>query len=282
MEPDPTGSASGQSKLRFDANLKWLFTEFPFEQRFAAAATHGFEAVEVPAPYEYPTPALRQLLANAGLQLVLINSPGGEAGSPTAYGTACNPDHVAKFRAGVPLALEYAIALNVPYIHLMAGVVPDSVTYDVAYATYLENLAWAAEQAAQTDVTLLVEVINQRDVPGFVLRSQRQAVDAIETVGSSRVRLMFDIYHCQHNGGSVTAQWRELSPFVGHIQVADTPDRHEPGTGELRWEFLFGEIADRGYDGWIGCEYRPSSDTASSLGWRDRFAFTRDDTRHPT
>ena len=282
MEANPTGSPGSRSKLRFDANLKWLFTEFPFEERFAAAANHGFEAVEVPAPYSYPTRTVRQLLDDAGLYLVLVNSPGGEAGSPMEFGTACNPDYLEEFRAGVLLALEYATALGAPYIHLMAGIVPDCVPYDVAYATYLDNLAWAAEQAAQTDVTLLVEVMNQRDIPGFVLRSLRQAVDAIETVGSRRVRLMFDIYHCQVNEGSVTTRWRELSPLIGHIQVADSPDRREPGTGELCWQFLFGEIAAKGYDGWVGCEYRPSMDTASTLGWLDRFAFVPDDTKQPT
>ena len=282
MERDPTGSASGRSKLRFDANLQWLFTELPFEERFAAAATYGFRAVEVPVPYSYRTPTLGHLLADAGLHLVLINSPGGEAGLPTEYGTACNPEQVAEFRAGIPRALEYATALSVPYIHLMAGIVPDSVPYNVAYATYVENLAWAADEAAQTDVTLLVEVLNQHDVPGFVLRSQQQAVDAIERVGNSRVRLMFDIYHCQRNEGSVMTRWRELLPMIGHIQVADAPDRHEPGTGELPWERLFGEIAARGYDGWIGCEYRPSVDTASSLRWRDRLAFVSEDTNQPT
>jgi hydroxypyruvate isomerase len=274
VEPTATGSASDRSELRFDANLKWLFTEFPFERRFVAAATHGFEAVEVTAPYPYPAQILRQLLADAGLQLVLINSPGGETGSPTAYGSACHPADVAQFRAGVALALEYATALNSPYVHLMAGVVPDSVPYDLAYATYLENLAWAAEQASQTDVRLLVEVLNQRDVPGYLLRSQQQAVHAIQTVGNSRVRLTFDIYHCQVNEGDVTTRWRELWPLVGHIQVGDSPGRHEPGTGELCWDFLFGEIAAQGYNGWIGCEYRPSVDTASGLGWRDRYAFT--------
>jgi hydroxypyruvate isomerase len=160
--------------------------------------------------------------------------------------------------------------------------VPDSVRYEVAYGTYLDNLAWAAQQAAHSDVTILVEVLDQRTAPGFVLRSQRQAVHAIQTVGDSRVRQTFDIYHCQRNEGDVTTLWRELLPWIGHIQVADTPDRHEPGTGELRWEFLFDEIAARGYNGWIGCEYQPSIDTPSSLGWRNRFASTLDDTKKQT
>jgi hydroxypyruvate isomerase len=257
--------------LRFDANLKWLFTEVPFERRCAAAAEHGFAAVEIAAPYSHSIKALRRWLADAGVCLVLINSPGGGPGSPTAYGSACHPAAIAEFRAGAQLALEYATALEAPFVHLMAGVAPGEVPYETAYLTYLENLAWSAEQAAQAGVTLLVEVINQRDVPGFVLRSLGQAAAAIEAVGSPRVRLLFDIYHCQVNEGDVTTRWRELARLASHIQLADAPDRSEPGTGELNWDHLLGEVGGSGYDGWIGCEYRPTRDTASSLAWRQRY-----------
>jgi hydroxypyruvate isomerase len=257
--------------LRFDANLKWLFTEVPFERRFAAAAEHGFTAVEIAAPYAHTVRSLRRWLAEAGVSLVLINSPGGEPRSPTSYGSACHPGAVAKFRAGVQLALEYAAALDAPFIHLMAGVAPSEVPYEVSCQTYLENLAWSAEQAETTNVTLLIEVINQRDAPGFVLKSLGQAAAAIEAVRSSRVRLLFDFYHCQVNEGDVTTRWRQLAPLTGHIQVADVPDRSEPGTGELNWDHLLGEIARSGYGGWIGCEYQPARDTASSLAWRQRY-----------
>jgi hydroxypyruvate isomerase len=258
--------------LRFDANVKWLFTELPFEHRFAAAAQHGFDAVEIPAPYAYPASTLTQWLADAGLLLVLINSPGGEPGSPSAYGNACHPGSLAEFRAGFELALEYATALPTRLIHLMAGVVPPEVPHERAKATYLENLAWAAQAARATDITILVEVLNQRDAPGFVLRSLAEAAEAISAAGGAQSRLLFDVYHVQVNQGDPTTRWRELSPIVGHVQIADSPGRHEPGTGELRWDYLFGEIAAAGYDGWIGCEYRPIADTASSLGWRDAYA----------
>jgi hydroxypyruvate isomerase len=265
---EPVRASAG---LRFDANLKWLFTEVPFERRCAAAAEHDFAAVEIAAPYPHPITSLRRWLADAGVSLVLINSPGGGPGSPTAYGSACHPAAVAEFRAGTQLALEYATALGAPFIHLMAGVAPGEVPYETAYRTYLENLAWSAEQAAQAEVTLLVEVINQRDVPGFVLRSLGQAAAAIEAVGSPWVRLLFDIYHCQVNEGDVTTRWRELAPLASHIQLADAPDRREPGTGELNWDHVLGEIGRSGYGGWVGCEYRPTQDTASSLAWRQRF-----------
>ena len=263
--------ATAQGGLRFDANLKWLFTDLPFERRFAASAEQGFEAVEIPAPYPYPTDRLRKWLAEADLQLVLINSPGGEAGSPTAYGNACHPDAVSEFRAGFELALEYATALDTPLVHLMAGVVPESVPHDLAKGTYLENLGWAADQAGQTEVTILVEVLNQRDVPGFVLRSLAEGAAAIAEAGGSQTLMLFDFYHAQVNEGDLTTKWRELSSIVGHVQVGDTPDRHEPGTGELCWDYLFGEIAEV-YDGWIGCEYQPATDTASGLGWRQKYA----------
>jgi hydroxypyruvate isomerase len=275
----PTGRAP---RLRFAANLKWLFTELPFEKRFDAAAAAGFAAVEVTAPYGHAIGELRRWLGNAGVRMVLANTPGGEDGSNTFYGLACHPESVAEFRAGIPLAIEYAVALDVPAVHMMAGVVPDGVPYDVGYATYLENLVWAAEQAAETDIMLVVEVLNQRNVPGFVLRSERQAVEAIDATGLAGIRLLFDVYHVQVNEGDVTTLWRELSPLVGHVQIGDPPGRHEPGTGELRWDFLFDEIAASGFDGWIGCEYRPSTtDTSLSLGWYRRFAPARDTSERP-
>jgi hydroxypyruvate isomerase len=265
--PDPGAAQS----LRFDANLKWLCTEVAFERRCAAAAELGFAAVEIAAPYAYPVTSLRHWLAEAGVSLVLINSPGGEPGSLAAHGSACHPGAVAEFRSGAQLALEYATALGAPFIHLMAGVAPDDVPYERSYQTYLDNLAWCAEQAAKTEVTLLVEVINQRDVPGFVLRSLGQAAAVIQAVGSPAVRLLFDVYHCQVNEGDVTTRWRELATLTGHIQVADAPDRSEPGTGELNWDHLLGEISGSGYAGWVGCEYRPTRDTSSSLAWRQRY-----------
>jgi hydroxypyruvate isomerase len=264
-----TGSSS---PLRFDANLKWLFTEVEFEQRFDRAAQAGFRAVEFPAPYEYPSSVLNKYLRDAGLRQVLINSPAGPEDSPDRHGSACIPALTAKFRDGLLRAVEYATDLGATVIHVMGGVRPDEVSSDAAFATYVANVAWAADQAAGTGVTLVLEAINQRDAPGFVLQSIDQAADVVRAVGSPHVALLFDVYHCQVSRGDLTTRLRELLPLTGHIQVADVPDRTEPGTGEIAWGHIFAEIGNAGYAGWIGCEYRPAADTAGGLGWLRRFA----------
>ena len=258
--------------LRLDANLKWLFTELPFEQRFDAAAQAGFTAVEFPSPYEYPAEQLIRRLADAGLRQILLNTPTGPPDGPTRSGCACQPDRVAEFRNGLLSALDYATALDVPIVHVMGGIQPPDVPRDQAFATYVANLAWAVAQAEQTGVTLVLEAINRRDVPGFVLESLEQADGVVQAIGSDRLALLFDVYHCQVGQGDVATRWRRLYPRVAHVQIGDAPDRTEPGTGELNWEFLFGEIARTGYTGWIGCEYHPVADTAAGLAWRDRYS----------
>jgi hydroxypyruvate isomerase len=158
-------------------------------------------------------------------------------------------------------------------VHVLGGIRPDGISPDLAFATYTANLAWAAEQAAGLPVTLVLEAINRRDVPGFVLGSLEQAAAVVHAVGSERVRLLFDIYHCQVGQGDVTTRLETLLPLVAHVQVADAPRRTEPGTGELAWDFVFGTLRRLGYPGWIGCEYQPVAGTVDGLGWRERFGF---------
>lgn len=256
--------------LRLDANLKWLFTELPFEERFDAAAAAGFTAVEFASPYEYDHAELRARLAGAGLEQILINTPAGARASPTRAGSACLPSAVSEFRAGLLSALEYAEALGARLIHVMGGVVPDDVRWDRAFATYVTNLAWAVEQAASTDVTLVLEAINRRDIPGFVLDSIEQAAAVVETIGSRHLALLFDIYHCQVGQGDVLVRMQNVFPLIGHVQVADAPHRTEPGTGEIGWPAVFGTLSSLGYRGWIGCEYTPVTSTLGGLSWRDR------------
>jgi hydroxypyruvate isomerase len=258
--------------LRFDANLNWLFTEVAFEKRFEQAAQAGFRAVEYPAPYGYSPAVLNKYLRDAGLRQVLINSPAGPVGSPDHHGSACIPDLTATFRDGLLRALEYATGLDTTVIHVMGGVRPDDVSRDAAFATYVTNIAWAAGQAEGTGVTLVLEAINQRDAPGFVLQSIDQAAAVVRAVASRHVGLLFDVYHCQVGQGDLTTRLRELLPLTAHIQVADPPARTEPGTGEIAWEHIFAEIGAAGYAGWIGCEYRPAAGTAEGLGWLRRFA----------
>jgi len=273
--PDATpveGEQHGGAALRLDANLKWLFTEFPFEARFDAAARAGFRGVEYASPYEYDQQELVRRLADAGLEQVLINTPSGPAGSPGRSGFACIPDLIPEFRAGVTTALEYATAIGSPYIHLMGGIRPPDVRWDEAYATFVTNAAWAADQAAGTGVTFLLEAQNQRDAPGFVLESIEQAASIVRAVDAPTLALMFDVYHCQVMQGDVITRLRALFPLIRHVQIADAPLRSEPGTGEINWDAVFGELRALRYPGWIGCEYRPLGDSLAGLAWRDRYS----------
>ena len=248
--------------LRFAANLGWLFTEVPFEQRFERAAKAGFTAVEYPSPYEYAPETLRRWLDDAGLEQILVNSPGG-------YGLACQPDRRAEFRDGFRQALDYAGTLAAQLIHVPAGIRPPDVSRDQAFAHYVANIAWAADKAAGRSVTLTLEAINQRDAPGFLLESVEQAADVVRALRPLPVGLQFDVYHCQVSQGDLTTRLRALLPLIAHLQVADAPGRNEPGTGEIGWRYLFGLIRSLAYEGWIGCEYRPVGDTVEGLRWRE-------------
>jgi hydroxypyruvate isomerase len=253
--------------LRFDANLKWLFTEVPFLDRFKAAADAGFRAVEYAAPYPYPVPELRSRLDDLGLTQVLINTPVGEPGSIGRSGFACLPDHVPEFREGVELALEYATELGAAYVHIVGGIRPPPVSWDRAFARYVANIGWAAERAEGSGVRLLLEAQNKRDAPEFVLAGPHQAAAVAEAVGGDSVGVLFDFYHAHIDQGDVIETYRQLRGSVSHVQVADPPARHEPGTGEIAWRRVFAELRESGYAGWIGCEYQPLGDTAAGLGW---------------
>jgi hydroxypyruvate isomerase len=261
------GAAVG---LKLCANLNWLFTELPLLERFEAAASAGFKGVELLSPYQFPAQAIRARLESAGLEQVLINSNSGNRAAGER-GLACIPGREGEFRASVSQALDYAATLGCKLIHLMAGVQPSDVSHDVATALYTVNLAWAAEQAEAAGVRLVIEAINQRDIPGYYLRTQEQAAAIIGAIGADLVGLQFDIYHCQTAQGDVTRRLEALMPIIAHMQVADVPGRGEPGTGEIGWEFIFGRIRQLGYNGWIGCEYQPKGDTTAGLAWRQRY-----------
>lgn len=253
--------------IRFAANLKWLFTERPLPERFGAAAHAGFAAVECPSPYDNAPDELARRANDAGLEVVLINTPVGLAGSGGTSGYACQPGRRSEFRDGIERALNYACALDCDQIHLMAGIRPEDVPHDVAAATYLQNLEWAAGQAALVGKRLVIEAINQRDVPGFFLRTQEQAAAIVTSLATPAVRMLFDCYHCQVEQGDLTRRLIQHMPLIGHIQIADAPRRSEPGTGETAWPYLFGQLDALGYPGWIGCEYRPLAGTEQGLGW---------------
>ena len=272
---------------RFAANLSMLYNELPFLDRYAAAAADGFKFVEYLFPYAWPAEQLLELLKTHGLQQVLFNAPPGGGDQAAAIesawatgtrGTACLPGHEAEFQAGVLLALRYARVLQCPRVHLMAGLLPAGMAPALAQATYVANLRWAAGQAAAQGVQLLIEPINTRDMPGFFLNYQAQAHAVLAEVGAPNLKVQMDLYHCQVMEGDLASKLRHYLPTggVGHIQIAGVPERHEPDLGEINHAYLFkvlDEVAAAcGWDGFIGCEYRPArgavaGGTSAGLGW---------------
>jgi hydroxypyruvate isomerase len=255
---------------RFCANIGFLFPDIPFLDRFAAAARAGFAGVEFASPYEFTAAELRARLGAAGLSLVLINSPAGNRAAGER-GFACLPGRTGIFRDGVEQALDYATSLDCKLLHVMAGVPAADLPYDTALALYAANLAWAAERALAAGVKLVIEPLNPRDAPGYLLSKQEQGAAIVAAIGHDRIGLQFDIYHCQIAQGDVTTRLAALLPAIEHMQLADVPGRHEPGTGEIGWEYVFRRIDELGYSGWIGCEYAPLGDTVEGLAWRKRY-----------
>jgi hydroxypyruvate isomerase len=272
---------------RFAANLSMLYNELPFLDRFAAAADDGFKYVEFLFPYAWPAEELAALLKRHDLKQVLFNAPPGGGDQPAAIeaawaagtrGTACMPGREAEFKAGVLLGLRYAATLQCPRLHLMAGWVPAGLARAAAHDTYVANLRWAAQAAAAQGVQVLIEPINTRDMPGYFLNLQSQAHAVLAEVGAPNLKVQMDLYHCQIMEGDLAAKLRQYLPTgqVGHIQIAGVPQRHEPDVGEVNYSYLFKVldelIAACGWDGYVGCEYRPArgavpSATSAGLGW---------------
>lgn len=251
---------------RFAANLSMMFNEAPFLDRFALAAKAGFKGVEFLFPYEHPAAEIAARLRDNGLQQVLFNAPAGDFGKGER-GMAAIPGKQAAFRESIKLALEYATTLACPRLHIMAGLKPEGVAHDTLTAVYGANLAYAAEECAKAGVKPIIEPINHRDIPGFFLNTTDQAAAIIAAVGPEKLGMQFDLYHCQITEGDVVKRVEKHLPLIAHMQVADTPGRHEPGTGEVNWPFVFKTIDALGFRGWIGCEYRPAGETLAGLSW---------------
>ena len=262
---------------KFAANLSMLYLELDFLDRFEAAARDGFRAVEYLFPYAHTAPELKARLDANGLQQVLFNAPPGdwERGEK---GLACLPGREADFRAAIGKAAEYAAAIGCPRVHVMAGLAPQGVHRAVLRKTYVANLAWAAGELRGAGVDVLIEPINTRDIPGFFMNRQDEAHAIVREVGAPNLKVQMDLYHCQVVEGDVAMKIREYLPTgrVGHFQIAGVPQRHEPDVGELNYPYLFDVIdevsAQCGWDGWIGCEYRPArgaaaGGTSAGLGW---------------
>lgn len=254
---------------QFSANLSMLFNEVPFMDRFEAAAKAGFKAVEFLFPYAYDAGEIRQQLDRNGLALVLHNLPAGDwdAGE---RGIACHPDRVTEFREGVSQAIHYATALGVPQVNCLAGKTPVGVTDAVLHKTLIENLRFAAAKLKMEGLRLLIEPINTFDIPGFYVSRTAQALDILDEVGADNAYVQYDIYHAQRMEGELAATMQKHLSRIGHIQLADNPGRNEPGTGEINYAFLFAHLDRIGYQGWIGCEYKPATTTHAGLDWRQQ------------
>ncbi len=251
---------------RFAANLSMLFTELDFLDRFEAAARAGFKGVEYLFPYDYEQSQLRERLEQHGLKQVLHNLPAGDWGAGER-GIACHPDRVDEFRAGVEQAIDYASALECKRLNCLAGIAPQGAPRNSLTETLVSNLEFAARKLAEADILLLTEPINTMDVPGFFLCGTQQVLELIDRVGSRNLRVQYDVYHMQVMEGNLARTIKRNLGRIGHIQIADNPGRHEPGTGEINYPFLFAHLDALGYRGWVGCEYKPKVSTEDSLAW---------------
>lgn len=257
--------------LKFCANLSFLFTELPFLERFQAAATAGFTGVEYLSPYEYPPEQIAQCLKAAGLEQVLFNLPAGDWAAGER-GLAVLPEREAEFRASVELAAQYAEALGCRQVHCMAGIIPAGGDEAECRARYVANLRFAADYLAHSGVTVTIEPINSMlDMPGYWLDSVEKALSLLTEIACPNVKLQLDFYHAHIMGAETAAIVDSHFADLAHVQVADAPGRHEPGTGEIDFAVLFEQLQRVGYRGWIGCEYRPQHNTCDGLSWRKAY-----------
>jgi hydroxypyruvate isomerase len=251
---------------RFAANVSMMFTELPFLDRFAAAADAGFQAVEFVSPYEHPPGAIEREAKSAGLIVSLFNLPPGNWGAGDR-GITCHPGRELEFRISVDTALAHAKRFGTENLHAMAGIVPKDIDASQCRATLIENLKYAAEKLAENNITLLLEAINTRDMPGYLVSTQAACHSICLAVDADNLKMQMDCYHMQVMEGDLATKLRQYAALCGHIQIASCPERAEPDLGEIRYEYLFRLIDELGYAGWIGCEYRPATNTLEGLGW---------------
>ena len=256
---------------RFAANLTMLFNEVPFLDRFEKAAAAGFTGVEYLFPYDFAVEELVARLKANNLKQVLHNLPAGNWGAGER-GIAILPERVDEFRAGVDKAITYATALGCPQVNILAGIVPAGADREVLHNTFVNNLKFAAPKIKEAGLKLLIEPINTRDIPGFFLNYTKQAKAIIEEVGSDNLFIQYDIYHMQIMEGDLARTIEANLAQIAHIQLADNPGRNEPGTGEINYPFLFRHLDAIGYEGWVGCEYKPKGETGAGLGWLKELA----------
>ncbi|WP_434772043.1 hydroxypyruvate isomerase [Pseudomonas entomophila] len=252
--------------MRIAANLTLLFTEVDFLSRFEAAAKAGFDGVECQFPYAFDAEQIRERLDRHGLPLVLFNLPAGDW-ARGERGIACHPDRIEEFRTGVHTAIAYAKVLGTKQVNCLAGIRPANLDDALVQRTLIDNLRYAADALQHAGITLLMEMINTRDVPDFYLNHTAQALAIQAEVDNANLLLQYDLYHMQIMEDDLAHTLQTHLSRIGHVQLADTPGRHEPGTGEINYRFLFGHLARIGYQGWIGAEYQPRGHTHEGLGW---------------
>lgn len=252
---------------RFCANISMMFTDVPLPERFARAAAAGFRGVEIQFPYDHDRNLLADRAREAGVEVTLVNLPAGDF-STGVRGIACLPSRVSEFRDGVGRGIEYAKALGAPRMNCLAGIAPPKIDTGKLRETFVSNLRYAAGEFARAGMTLLIEPINTRSIPGFWLRNTGQAAAVIAEAAVPNLKIQYDWFHMQIMEGDLAKTMEAQLPLIGHMQFADVPDRHEPGTGELGFDFLCRWIDRIGYDGWLGAEYVPSvARTEDTLGW---------------
>jgi len=255
---------------QFAANLTMLFHEVPFMERFKKAADSSFKGVEFLFPYAYSAADIKRELDQNQLKLVLHNLPAGDwdAGE---RGIACLPDRIEEFREGVKKAIEYATALGVKQINCLAGKAPSEIDPKLLHDTFVANLKFAADELKKVNIRLLIEPINTFDIPGFFLSKTQQAIQILSDVDSDNLFIQYDIYHAQRMEGELSKTIENNLDKIAHIQLADNPGRNEPGTGEINYAYLFKLLDDLGYKGWVGCEYKPATNTEVGLEWISKY-----------
>jgi hydroxypyruvate isomerase len=270
----PRISTEEDEMPKFAANLTMLFNEVPFLERFTLASEAGFEAVEYLFPYDYNADELKRELTENNLVQVLHNLPAGNWAAGER-GIAVLPDRIDEFRRGVVMAIDYATALGCKQVNCLAGIAPAGLSNDVLRSTFVHNLRLAAQELAKYDIRLLIEPINTYDIPGFYLNTVEQAASIIEEVGSDNLFIQYDLYHQQRTRGELVATYERHKELIAHVQLADNPGRNEPGTGEINYPFVFKALDQAGYDGWIGCEYKPKTETQRGLAWLNEASTTQ-------
>ena len=252
------------------ANLSLMFTEVNFLDRFAAAAAAGFDGVEFLFPYDFAPAEIAARLKQYGLSQALFNLPPGDW-ARGERGMAALPGREKEFMAGLDRALEFALATGCKLLHAMAGNWPAGANWCEGAAVYVDNLKRAADRVRAHGITLLVEPLNKRDNPGYFLNTTAEAKAILKEVGRENVKLQLDLYHCQITEGDLTVHIRDLAGSYAHVQIAGVPDRHEPDDGEVNFTYVLSVLDEIGYDGWVGCEYRPAATTIAGLSWAQRW-----------